>query len=128
MVRVKLIHFIFLLLVLLGMALAALTQQLGVSWSHKTVYSDNQPETIDYGSDDPYCVRVIRQQHTMDYEYVLMVNKKADENYGYALHFPGSYNMKPLVSSVQWTPEGVEIEFSQNDRLFIPKDNFIGGR
>lgn len=108
-------------------------QLTGVVWSKKELLRSCQPETINYNSYDPYCLMVYKLYRPLNQEYLVLIAKKVEPNYGFMAAFPNPtvINEEREVSSsiVSWSQDGVTIETDiQGLRLFIPQKNFIGGR
>lgn len=92
------------------------------------IHFSKQPSTVHYDHGDPYVVRARgygpikiwagRQsnlaQSFWDFEYGHVVN----------IDITGCEG----ITQSNWTPNGVEIVFSTDHKLFIPKRSFIGGR
>src|SRR5690606_11411217 len=100
------------------------TQLLGVSWSHKKVFTSCQPVSITYNSYDPYCLYVMKQQQTLTSKYIIFIGKEDDPSYGHQLNFPTAYvvsNEEFEKIEVQWTTEGIELITFYGTKLYIPK-------
>lgn len=118
-----------LLLFLFGIVI--ICQLFGVSWSDQKFALSCQPQEINYGSSNQYCISIIKQQQTLDTKYFIWIAKQVEPTYGFALNYPFASitsEQDLLDTKTNWTNEGIEIEAYLNTKIFIPKKNFIGGR
>lgn len=106
-------------------------QFFGFTFATRTVFQSCQGEYVRYNSYDPYCLSVIKQIRPLGSEYIIMISRKADENYGHVLNYidPSPVSDDDILKTrVIWSSEGIELTFSSGHKLYIPKERFIGGR
>lgn len=107
------------------------TEWFGISWSNNTLYENCQGSLIKYNSYDPYCLRVIKQSHTLSSDYIILVSRKDDVNYGHVVYYPDATSLSEegiKSCNTVWSENGVELSLKTGHKLFIPKESFIGGR
>jgi hypothetical protein len=115
---------------LLGFTL--ITQLIGFTWAREEVFTDCQPDSINYNSYDPYCVLIIDKVQTFGIKREVWITKSIDHNYGYVISYPSSYyytwdEKVTMGTSIDWNSEEVSINI--NDlTIVVPKEKFIGGR
>ena len=127
MKKVILIESIFLFF----LGIIILAQLTGISWNRKEFITSCQPENIEYGSYDPYCVSITKEYQALNSEFYIWVAKKIEPSYGHAISYPNpsAIDEQELQDTkINWTNEGIGIETYLNTKIFIPKKNFIGGR
>jgi hypothetical protein len=125
-------------------------QAIGITWSEETVFKSCQSVGVNYGSFDPYCLVVVKEQKALNSRLSINIVNKASLDGGgdYGLHlnyFEDYYNeyvknKEFEKAKVEWGDEGVRLEvpmyvwtesggnFDNKYQLFIPKKSFIGGR
>jgi hypothetical protein len=105
-------------------------QLFGFTLGHRKIFQSCQGEYIKYNSFDPYCLSVIKQTRPLGSKYIILISRKDDDNYGHVLNYiPYPVNEEDISKMrVIWSEEGIEITFSTGHKLYIPKDQFIGGR
>jgi hypothetical protein len=112
-------------------AIAVFTHLIGFVWTSDNIYTECQPENINYESFDPYCISIVKKQQTFNTRYHIWVAKEIEPSYGHAVNFPKPYNVddEDLKDvEINWSSDGVEIKTYSDTEIFIPKKNFIGGR
>lgn len=84
------------------------------------------PPEFNYDFYDGYCLSVYKRQYLLFEEYEIFITKKGVETYGFGIKSPLGDNLV----NVNWTIDGVEISQASKEEIviFIPKENFIGGR
>jgi len=111
--------------------LVIFTQLMGFTWKNSVIMESCQGDYIKYNSYDPYCLSIIKQSQPLSSNYILMVSRKEDKDYGHVLNYidPHSVDEKEIEKTrVIWSNEGIEVTFPAGHKLYIPKDKFIGGR
>jgi hypothetical protein len=111
-------------------AIALITHWLGLVWINNEVYTNCQPDNINYESFDPYCIRIFERRGTFYSNKEIWITTKVDKTYGYAIDHPLNHTFSSNYeseTSVLWTEQGVELEIG-NVTMLIPKDEFIAGR
>jgi hypothetical protein len=106
-------------------------QLMGVVISDKIVMESYQGDYIKYGSYDPYCLSIIKQSQPLSSNYIIMISRKDDKNYGHVINYidPAPVSEAEVSKTlVIWSNEGIEITFPMGHKLYVPKDKFIGGR
>lgn len=106
-------------------------QLMGFVWSNSVVMESCQGDYVKYNSYDPYCLNIIKQSQPLSSQYIILISRKGDKEYGHVVNY-----IDPLETSeenikktrVIWSNEGIEITFPAGHKLYIPKDKFIGGR
>jgi hypothetical protein len=104
---------------------------MGFSWKNSVITESCQGEYVKYNSYDPYCLRIIKQSQPLSSNYIIMVSRKNDENYGHVLNYidPSPISEDEIKKTrVIWSNEGIEVTFPAGHKLYIPKEKFIGGR
>jgi hypothetical protein len=105
--------------------------------SHRVVWQDCQPQSINYGSFDPYYLSVIERNtgwlFTRTSYYLFIAHGKSAPAYGHYLDFSFFFVSKDhdaeiKSSKAEWTLQGVTFTASTGHSLFVPKKSFIGGR
>ena len=99
-----------------------------------------QPNTVSYGSNEPYSVHIvdvssfwdIAERHQNCSVRVIADLHGGPSGYGhytvYRFHNYSSSEDYFDRCSIEWTPDGVAILEPTGHKLFIPKSSFIGGR
>ncbi len=108
-----------------------LTQLMGFTWKNSVILESFQGEYIKYNSYDPYCLSIIKQSQPLNSNYILMVSRKEDKDYGHVLNYidPSPISEHEIEKTrVIWSNEGIEVTFPAGHKLYIPKEKFIGGR
>ena len=126
--KTKFILFGSLIIFIMSVAAIIFTQLIGITWLDEKVFTSCQPSQIKYNSFDPYCLYVIKQQQTLSSNYIIFIGKEVDPNYGHTLNYPTTTIKQFDQLKVNWTNKGIDLETYNGTRLFIPKNNFIGGR
>lgn len=111
--------------------LVILFQLMGFTLKNTVVMESCQGEYIKYNSYDPYCVYIIKQSQPLSSNYIVLISRKGDKEYGHVINY-----IDPLETSeenirktrVIWSGDGIEMTFPAGHKLYIPKDKFIGGR
>ncbi|MCI0450043.1 MAG: hypothetical protein L0Y79_09720 [Chlorobi bacterium] len=106
-------------------------QILGLTWKQSVIFESCQGDYIKYGSYDPYCLSIIKQNQPLNSNYVILVSRKDDKNYGHILNYidPDPLSEDEIKNSrVIWSVEGIEVTFPAGHKLYIPKESFTGGR
>jgi hypothetical protein len=96
--------------------------------SQEEIYTDCQPEEINYQEADPYCVRVIEKKIALATKKEIWITTESNSSFGYSMEYPIQshlYDKKWINQNLQveWTEQGVNID-TESTQLFIPKDNF----
>ncbi len=108
-----------------------LFQLMGVTLSDKVITSSSQGDYIKYNSDDPYTLNIIKQTQPLSSNYIMMVSGKSDKSYGHVVSYidPAPVSDDDIKKTrVIWNKEGVEVTFPLGQKLYIPKERFIGLR
>ena len=111
--------------------LITLLQIMGVTLSDRVITSSSQGDYIKYNSDDPYTLSVIKQTQPLGSNYIMMVTGKSDKSYGHVVSYidPAPLSDEEIRKTrVIWNKEGVEVTFPLGQKLYIPKERFIGLR
>lgn len=101
-----------------------------------------QPAELTYDDRGPYYVSVVERGTDwsgsplyMEASHFIYAGREPGHpSYGHMINFsfyPSYEDDLPTFlqkTNIQWTAEGVQMEFQSGHRLFIPKDSFIGGR
>jgi len=106
-------------------------QMLGFTWKRSVIMESCQGDYIKYGSFDPYCLSIIKQNEPLGSNYIILVSRKDDKEYGHVLCYVDSHPLSDeeiQTTRVIWSSEGIEVTFPAGHKLYIPKDRFIGGR
>jgi hypothetical protein len=109
--------------------------------SNRVVWQDCQPQTIAYGSFDPYCLSVVEGSRdwgglpfSVTRRYFLFIGRGTDApSYGHYLDFTFTFDGDDpdafiKASKADWTPDGITFRAKTGHALFIPKSAYIGGR
>ncbi len=95
----------------------------------------SQPNTIQYGSFDPYSLSIIEMNtDSWGHTYQIFVGRGTHAPaYGHYVQFPFhpySDGLETYIRNckVEWAADGVTLISESGHRLFIPKAMFIGGR
>jgi hypothetical protein len=116
------------LLCILLLVILLILEAAGVTFSNQLLFSASQPSSVQY-DDAVYIVDVIRQQSALSAHYTILIHQSGVPEYGYALTYPQSIiDQKKLLSDLLWEDQGITLIFPDDARLFIPKNNFTGGR
>ena len=113
------------------LVILVLTQLMGFTWKNSVIMESNQGDYIKYNSYDPYCLSIIKQSQPLSSNYILMVSRKEDKDYGHVLNYiyPSPISENEIEKTrVIWSNEGIEVTFPAGHKLYIPKEKFIGGR
>ena len=125
-------HLILTFLVLFGFLLFVfVTEVSGVSWQNKVMMESCQGDYVKYSPGITYCLRIIKQQHTLSKSYFILVSRKEDKDYGHVLYYPetGIIDESSIEKTrVIWAADGIELTFSTGHKMFIPKAAFILSR
>ncbi len=111
--------------------LVILFQLLGFTISDKVIMESCQGDYVKYGSYDPYCLNIIKQSKPLSSKHIILISRKGDMNYGHVVSYidPDPLSEADIQKTrVMWTSEGIEITFPLGQKLYIPKERFIGGR
>jgi hypothetical protein len=130
--------------------LLIVAQTIDITWSSKVIFKSIQPAEINYGSFDPYCFLVVKENKTFHERLkIIIVNKQLVDSggdYGFHMNYFDDYYNEYIKSEelkrakVIWKSDGVTFEipmliwtnkgndFDKKYKLFIPKESFIGGR
>jgi hypothetical protein len=103
----------------------------GFTFANRTIFQSCQGEYIKYNSFDPYCLSVIKQVRPLGNDYIILISRKGDDNYGHVINYiePKPLNEEFIKKTrVIWSNEGIEMTFPAGHKLYIPKERFIGGR
>lgn len=111
--------------------LVILFQLMDFTLSNRIIMESVQGEYIKYNSYDPYALRVIKKTRPLSSDYIILVSRKDDKEYGHVLSYidpdpSGDEDIKR--TKVIWNNDGIEITFPMGHKLYIPKERFIGGR
>ena len=111
--------------------LLVIFQLMGFTYKNTLVFESCQGDYVKYNSYDPYCLNIIKQQQPLSSDYILLISRKDDKEYGHVLNYidpleTSEENMKK--TRVIWSNDGIEVTFPAGHKLYIPKDKFIGGR
>lgn len=126
------------------------TQIIDITWSSKVLFKSIQPTEINYGSFDPYCFLVVKENKTFGTRLkIKIINKQLLDgggDYGFHINYFDDYYNEYIKdaelkkANVIWENSGVAFEvpmliwakdgnnFDKKYRLYIPKESFIGGR
>ncbi|MDZ4082513.1 MAG: hypothetical protein U1E10_06240 [Bdellovibrionales bacterium] len=113
------------------LVLVIASEMLGITWSRDKLFTACQPQEIDYRSYGPYCFHVIKMNRLLGHQKKIIISKTAETDYGHVLNFPTDHvfdRSEWEKLRVDWRPEGLEFETALKVRVFIPKENFLGGR
>ena len=111
--------------------LITLLQLMGVTLSDRVITSSSQGDYIKYNSDDPYTLSIIKQTQPLGSNYIMMVTGKSDKSYGHVVSYidPAPISDEEIKKTrVIWNNEGVEVTFPLGQKLYIPKERFVGLR
>jgi hypothetical protein len=111
--------------------LVVLFQLMGFTWKDSVVMESCQGDYVKYNSYDPYCVNIIKQSQPLSSQYVILISRKGDLEYGHVINYidPTETSEDNIRKTrVIWSGEGIEMTFPAGHKLYIPKDKFIGGR
>ena len=111
--------------------LITLLQLMGVTLSDRVITSSSQGDYIKYNSDDPYTLSIIKQTQPLNSNYIMMVTGKSDKSYGHVVNYidPAPLSDEEIKKTrIIWNNEGVEVTFPLGQKLYIPKERFIGLR
>ncbi|MBC8063932.1 MAG: hypothetical protein H7Y17_03820 [Chlorobia bacterium] len=94
-------------------------------------YTSTQPSTVTYDHGDPYVLQA-RAERGDRVEFFVgksgnVGQGNGDWSYGHGVDIHMTGNDRK-ISETRWLPEGVEVVFLSNHRVFIPKGAFTGGR
>ena len=110
--------------------LVILFQLMGFTVKNNVILESCQGDYIKYGSYDPYCLNIIKQSQPLSSNYIILISRKGDMNYGHVVNYiepsPGEKEIEK--TRVIWSQDGIEMTFLHGHKLFIPKERFIGGR
>ncbi|MBC7405861.1 MAG: hypothetical protein H7230_00095 [Candidatus Parcubacteria bacterium] len=84
-----------------------------------------QPNAISYQSRDPYVVS-LKSQFGGGCE--LFITQKIELSYGHSVACPAGYKRSKEKIKINWLESGLETEFEDGYKIFVPKKSFIGGR
>jgi hypothetical protein len=125
-------------LVLAMFAVAAL-----IEWARPTdrvLWQECQPEDVSYESFDPYCIAIVEGDvnwqfitFTVMRHFYVFVGRGQEISYGHYISYTpqfGATDKAEYLSgvTVEWTSDGVTLLEPGGHRLFIPADQFTGGR
>lgn len=111
--------------------LITLLQLMGVTLSDRVITSSSQGDYIKYNSDDPYTLSIIKQTQPLNSNYIMMVTGKSDKSYGHVVNYidPAPLSDEEIKKTrIIWNNEGVEVTFPLGQKLYIPKERFVGLR
>jgi len=111
--------------------LITLLQLMGVTLSDRVITSSSQGDYIKYNSDDPYTLSIIKQTQPLGSNYIMMVTGKSDKSYGHVVSYidPAPISDEEIKKTrVIWNNEGAEVTFPLGQKLYIPKERFVGLR
>ncbi len=131
MKKTKIVFFTTAPLVFLFLLFVIFTEMAGISWSNTVVMETCQGDYVKYSPGITYCLRIVKQQHTLSYRYYILISRKEINDYGQVLNYP----ITDLVDEkdfkkirVIWATDGIEITFKTGHKLFIPKETLDVGR
>ncbi len=113
------------------MILLVIFQMMGFVWKNTVVMESCQGDYIKYNSYDPYCAYIIKQNQPLSSQYIILISRKGDKEYGHVVNYidPTETSEENIKKTrVIWSNEGIEITFPAGHKLYVPKDKFIGGR
>ena len=111
--------------------LITLLQLMGVTLSDRVITSSSQGDYIKYNSDDPYTLSINKQTQPLNSNYIMMVTGKSDKSYGHVVNYidPAPLSDEDVKKTrIIWNNEGVEVTFPLGQKLYIPKERFVGLR
>jgi len=103
----------------------------GFTFGNKKILQSCQGEYVKYNSFDPYCLTVKKQLRPLRNNYIIMISRKGDEDYGHVLNYidPDPVSEDEICKMrVIWSDAGIELTFNTGHKLYIPKEQFIAGR
>ncbi|HEY3251063.1 MAG TPA: hypothetical protein VGK25_08080, partial [Ignavibacteria bacterium] len=86
----------------------------GFTFANKKIIESCQGEYIKYNSYDPYCLSVIKQLRPLGSNYIIMISRKGNDNFGHVLNYidPDPVNDEEILNTrVIWSSEGIEMTF-----------------
>ena len=111
--------------------LITLLQLMGVTLSDRVITSSSQGDYVKYNSDDPYTLNIIKQTQPLNSNYIMMITGKSDKSYGHVVNYidPAPLSDDDIKKTrIIWNKDGVEVTFPLGQKLYIPKERFIGLR
>ena len=108
--------------------------------THRLLWQECQPATVSYDDFDPYCLSVVEGDvnwvfmplNPRRHAYLFVARGTAVPGYGHYLDYgPQLYgDPERYLSDVtlDWTAEGITFNEPTGHRLFIPAEQFTGGR
>ncbi len=108
-----------------------LFQVMGFTLSDRVIMESVQGDYIKYNSYDPYKLRIIKQNQPLSSDFIIMISRKGDDNYGHVINYidPSPVSDDDIRKTrVIWNNEGIEITYPLGQKLYIPKERFTGGR
>lgn len=99
--------------------------------SQETLYESEQGEYINYNSNDPYKLYIIKQNQPLSSNYIILISSKQEKSYGHILSYidPSPVSENDIKQTrVIWSIEGIEMTFTSGHKLYIPKERFTAGR
>lgn len=106
-------------------------QLLGFTIGSSVVMESCQGDYVKYGSGDPYCLNIIKQTQPLSSNYIIMISRKNEMNYGHVINYidPNPVSVQDIEKTrVIWSDAGIEITFTLGHKLYVPKESFTGGR
>jgi hypothetical protein len=111
--------------------LVTLVQLMGITVSDRVIMESSQGDYIKYNSNDPYTLSIIKQNQPLGSNYIMMISGKGSKDYGHVVNYidPDPIGDEDIRRTrVIWNKEGIEVTFPLGQKLYIPKERFIGGR
>lgn len=111
--------------------LLVLMQLMGFTWKNSVIMESCQGDYVKYNSYDPYCLSIIKQNQPLSSNYIIMISRKGDKDYGHVINYidPDPVSEEEIQKTrVIWSNDGIEVTFPAGHKLYIPKERFTGGR
>src|SRR5215216_6271295 len=94
--------------------LVVIFQLMGFTWKDSVIMESCQGDYVKYNSYDPYCVYIIKQCQPLSSNYIILISRKGDMEYGHAVSYidPAPLSDDEIRKTrVIWSGEGIEMTF-----------------
>lgn len=106
--------------VVLGVGLS-----LAAHWPRSEVlYRSAQPPTVAYGDGSAHLLALVRSGSLLGESHEIVVGRDPGLSYGHRV----GVEVSAPVRAAEWTEAGVRVSFGTGHELFVPADQFVGGR
>ncbi|MEV4091684.1 hypothetical protein [Streptosporangium saharense] len=114
---------------LLGALVLGVALGVGLSvaacWPRSEVlHRSTQPPTVAYGDGSSHLLALVRRSSLFGESHEIVVGRDPSLSYGHRV----GVEVSAPVRAAEWTEAGVRVSFGTGHELFVPAEQFVGGR